>query len=363
VPVGTEVGTVPATDGDGDPLAFALTAGDPAGAFAVDSDGLVTVAAPLDYETAPSYTLSVEVSDGFDADTATVTINVDEVNIPPVIDDAEFSVAEDVAVGTEVGTVPATDDDGDPLDFAITGGDPVGAFDIDSDGLVTVAAPLDYETAPSYTLSVEVSDGWDSDTATVTVAVTDVFEVPATSSFRDVPLGNLFFVDIEWLAFEGITRGCNPPTNALFCPDDGVTRGQMAAFLHRALDGVLIPGPDPGFTDIDKSVFATDILWLGAVGVTRGCNPPLNDRYCPMEPVTRAQMAAFLVRALGYSDDGGGDLFVDDDGSLFESAIDKLATAGVTKGCNPPDNDRFCPNDPVTRGQMAAFLHRALGAS
>lgn len=72
-------------------------------------------------------------------------------------------------------------------------------------------------------------------------------------------------------------------------------------------------------------------------------------------------MAAFLVRALGYTDDAGGDLFVDDDGSIFESDIDKLATAGVTLGCNPPVNDQYCPGRNVTRGQMAAFLHRALG--
>ena len=72
-------------------------------------------------------------------------------------------------------------------------------------------------------------------------------------------------------------------------------------------------------------------------------------------------MAAFLVRALNYTDNGGGDLFVDDDDSIFEADIDRLATAGVTKGCNPPDNDRFCPTNNVTRGQMAAFLHRALG--
>ena len=70
-------------------------------------------------------------------------------------------------------------------------------------------------------------------------------------------------------------------------------------------------------------------------------------------------MAAFLVRALGYIDDGGGDLFIDDDFSIFEGAIDRMATAGVTKGCNPPTNDRFCPTDYVTRGQMAAFLNRA----
>jgi hypothetical protein len=72
-------------------------------------------------------------------------------------------------------------------------------------------------------------------------------------------------------------------------------------------------------------------------------------------------MAAFLVRALGYTDNGGGNLFVDDDGSIFEADIDRLATAGVTRGCNPPENDRFCENDVVTREQMAAFLFRALG--
>jgi hypothetical protein len=63
----------------------------------------------------------------------------------------------------------------------------------------------------------------------------------------------------------------------------------------------------------------------------------------------------------GYVDDGGGDLFIDDDGSVLEPDIDKLGTAGVTKGCNPPTNNMYCPNNVVTRGQMAAFLHRALG--
>ena len=54
------------------------------------------------------------------------------------------------------------------------------------------------------------------------------------------------------------------------------------------------------------------------------------------------------------------DTFSDDDGSVFEADIEWLAAAGITRGCNPPANDRFCPNDAVTRGQMAAFLHRAL---
>lgn len=69
-------------------------------------------------------------------------------------------------------------------------------------------------------------------------------------------------------------------------------------------------------------------------------------------------MAAFLTRAYEYAADAS-DRFIDDDDSVFESDIDALASVGVTRGCNPPANDRFCPHDPVTRGQMASFLARA----
>jgi len=115
------------------------------------------------------------------------------------------------------------------------------------------------------------------------------------------------------------------------------------------------------FIDDDNSIFEEDIEWLAAAGITKGCNPREgNTKFCPNDYVTRGQMAAFLVRAMGYNDDGGGNLFNDDNGSIFEVDIDRLATAGVTRGCNPSDgNTRYCPNDYVTRGQMAAFLRRA----
>jgi len=116
-----------------------------------------------------------------------------------------------------------------------------------------------------------------------------------------------------------------------------------------------------GFDDTRGSTFENDIAWLSGAGITKGCNPPLNTMFCPDSYVTRGQMAAFMVRALGYTDRGAGDLFGDDDASVFEADIDKLAVAGVTKGCNPPANTNFCPDSRVSRGQMAAFLHRALG--
>jgi len=120
--------------------------------------------------------------------------------------------------------------------------------------------------------------------------------------------------------------------------------------------------PAGTFLDVPSThMFYADVEWMAAQEITTGCNPPTNDRYCPDNYITRAQMAAFLVRALSYTDDGGGDLFIDDNTSIFESDIDRLATAGITMGCNPPTNDRYCPDNYVTRGQMAALLHRALG--
>ena len=177
---------------------------------------------------------------------------------------------------------------------------------------------------------------------------------PTSGTFIDDD-GSIFEESIEALAAAGITRGCNPPQNDRFCPNDSVTRAQMAAFLVRALD---LPAGTPGaFTD-DNGIFELNIEALAAAGITKGCNPPTNDRYCPNNPVTRGQMAAFLVRALDLPAGTPG-AFTDDNG-IFELNIEALAAAGITKGCNPPTNDRYCPNNPVTRGQMAAFLVRAL---
>ncbi|MDX2345150.1 MAG: S-layer homology domain-containing protein, partial [Acidimicrobiia bacterium] len=169
----------------------------------------------------------------------------------------------------------------------------------------------------------------------------------------------IFEADIEALAAAGITKGCNPPTNNRFCPDNRVTRGQMAAFLVRALD-LTEPGTTD-FLDDNGSIFEVDIERLAAAGITKGCNPPVDSRYCPDSEVTRGQMAAFLHRALsGAIAEGPPPTFADTTGTTFEADIIWLGATGITKGCNPPANNLFCPNDQVTRGQMAAFLVRAL---
>lgn len=170
--------------------------------------------------------------------------------------------------------------------------------------------------------------------------------------------GNVHEGAIEAIAEAGITLGCNPPGNDRYCPEQSVDRGQMAAFLARALN---LPAADRDYFDDDAdSVFENDINRLAAAGITRGCNPPTSDRFCPDRTITRGQMAAMLARAFSYPV-STSDRFTDDDGHLFESDIQKIAEAGVTLGCNPPTNDRFCPDSAVTRDAMASFLTRSLG--
>ena len=180
------------------------------------------------------------------------------------------------------------------------------------------------------------------------------------SPFSDI-VGSVHYDDIVFIADAGITKGCNPPQNTRFCPDNSVTRGQMAAFLVRALELTDDGGKD-WFADDDGSTFEADINRLAAAGITYGCNEAQTS-FCQDQSVTRGQMAAFLVRAFGYTDPGAGDWFGDDDDSMFEGDIDRLRVAGVTFGCNPRNNTRFCPDDPVRRDQMASFITRALNGS
>lgn len=70
----------------------------------------------------------------------------------------------------------------------------------------------------------------------VVFAVAVPVSVYASHQFDDVPSSHTFHSSIAWLAETGITRGCNPPANDEFCPDDPVTRGQMATFLERFHD-------------------------------------------------------------------------------------------------------------------------------
>jgi hypothetical protein len=129
----------------------------------------------------------------------------------------------------------------------------------------------------------------------------------------------------------------------------------MAAFLTRALEWEATSGDH--FTDDDASVFEGDIEALVRREVTEGCNPPGNDLYCPDRRVTRGEMATFLARALGL-EPLVARTFSDTAGSVHTPYIEAVAAAGITTGCNP-EGSRYCPDQSLTRAQMAAFLVRA----
>jgi hypothetical protein len=153
---------------------------------------------------------------------------------------------------------------------------------------------------------------------------------------------------IEWIYDMGLTTGC---TQERYCPEDSVTRAQMAIFLDRALDLPLTA--TDFFDDDDGKTGEAAINRLAAAGITGGC---ATRRFCPTAPITRGQMAAFLARAFSLPGTAT-DYFTDDETSTFESSINRVAAAGITGGCG---GTKYCPLDDVTRGQMAAFLHRAL---
>ncbi len=212
--------------------------------------------------------------------------------------------------------------------------------------IVIDASAVDTSTAGDYNVEYSVTDSYaNTTTKTRTVRVVDA-TVPPTDTFSDDD-GSVFEADIEWLAAQGITKGCNPPVNDMYCPNDPTTRGQMAAFFHRALASVLsVDLRDAvAFTDTAGLAFEADIAWLSAAGITSGCNPPQNDMYCASGLVTRGQMAAFLHRGFGALIGTPASLglsFTDTASSVFEADIQWLVDAGITKGCGP---DTYCPND------------------
>jgi hypothetical protein len=151
---------------------------------------------------------------------------------------------------------------------------------------------------------------------------------------------------IEWLATSGITMGCS---STQFCPYDVVTRGQMAAFIQRALG--LPNGKGNTYSDDNTSIFEGAIQALAEAGIAEPC---ATGKYCPDARMTREMMAVFLTRALKLPA-SNNDRFTDDNSSKFEAVIQALAKSGITVGCS---DTQYCPSDSVTREQMATFLMR-----
>lgn len=173
-----------------------------------------------------------------------------------------------------------------------------------------------------------------------------------TGTFVDVDF-SVHQEDIEKLVATGITKGCETQPMK-YCPETSITRGQIAAFINRAL--ALPPSDHDWFSDDDGTLFEPDINAVMSAGIGFGCS---DTAYCSDAPLLREEMATLLVRAFGLPP-SNVDWFGDDDGNPFEADINALASAGVTIGCST-EPSLYCPTDTVTRAQMASFFVRAMG--
>jgi hypothetical protein len=248
------------------------------------------------------------------------------------------------------------------------GGGALIATPVSPDGFYDPAAQVQLTAtpAPGYQFSAFSGDltgsaGTQQVSMSVPRAVTGTFQtVPA--AFVDVTPGDFFYDAANIMRARSITAGCS--TSPLkYCPQDNITRAQMAIFVVRAVMGgdTFTFSNTPHFNDVSPSSFG--FAWiqkLFELGVTGGCG---NSLYCPNDIMTRGQMAVFITRArLGAAADStfrypSQPYFTDVPASdpLFKW-IQRARFDSITAGCG--SGTIYCPNDPVTRGQMAIFIVR-----
>ena len=201
--------------------------------------------------------------------------------------------------------------------------------------------------------------------------VTNLTSAGGTDIFISTLQADLFMdvTDTYWansyitsLYNAGITGGCST-LPLLYCPETSVTRAQMAVFLLRGEHGSTYNPPDATgavFGDVPLGHWAGAwIEQLAAEGITGGCG---NGNYCPDMPVTRDQMAVFLLRAehgSAYTPPTPTGVFTDVPTDHWAAAwIEQLAAEGITGGCSASPM-MYCPATVVNRAQMAVFLVRA----
>jgi hypothetical protein len=265
---------------------------------------------------------------------------------------------QEFAAGTDIAN-PDSDGDGVNDGADAFPADPTDSVDTDGDGVGDNrdAFPND----PTESVDTDGDGiGNNADTDDDNDGVPDVDDAFPLGQFADAGPRYWAFQFIEALGRSRVTSGCG---GGDYCPDNEVTRAQMAVFLERSMRGSDYRPPAPSgnvFLDVGAQDFAASFIeQLFADGVTGGCG---SNNFCPNDSVTRAQMAVFLLRAMngsGYSPPPPTGVFNDVNLSYWAvSWIEALADAGVTAGCG---GGNFCPDDPVTRAQMAVFLVRAFG--
>ena len=310
------------------------------------SDGVVQSAgaSPATRSVQPSSTTTYTVTSVTDAHCAGPGSGSAVVTVGLPIDTPVMTAPLSAAVGALGVAANAVDHAGSAYAWTLTG----GAI---ASGQGTAAITFN-SGIPGTTMLLSVVESavaCSSPAATAKVQV-DFLDVPPIHPFHDF---------VNTIARNGITVGCGDGTT--YCPDAPNTRAQMAVFLLKSRYGFdHVPPPATGLIFLDVPAadpFAPWIEELFTLGVSTGCG---GGNYCPLAPVTRAQMAVFLLKTLEGATyvppAATGTIFGDVPlGAFAASWIEELYNRDITGGCQASPL-LYCPDKPDTRGQMAVFL-------
>ena len=290
------------------------------------------------------YTLGARVRSGYDYDISAKGEGVEVYIIDQSLIDGESLIGESdrcddrdfgICMGLSRGTKPfiATINSGDPFGHVYG----VGDAGIELDDARNIWFRVLKKTEDGY--KVWVGPG------------------PLQGKFYDDE-GSVHEANINRLAEFGITEGCD---DYQFCPQDEVTRDQMAALLARSLglttetaDGT----PSVSFTDVDPGAWYAG--YLNALGPIASGYP--DGTFRPRQPITRGETAIMLNKALKLDANENRKIVAFTDvpsGTELATAAANLAADDITRGCATEPEPLFCPDDFLTRGQMATLLVRS----
>jgi hypothetical protein len=216
---GTTLATATGLDPEGSNVSYFLS-GQGSDNFQIDADGNITLDGTLDYEGTQSYELTVFASDGLFTVPKTVTVTVTDANEAPSVSAAVAfnSFQENTAVGTTIATTTGTDPESDTISYSLSG---TGSekFSVDAEGKITLASSLDYETATSYSINLNASDGSNVTTKTLTINVGNVAELSysgtlaASSQNESIATGSAILSSSTSGAEGAVTYSITDPDN------------------------------------------------------------------------------------------------------------------------------------------------------
>lgn len=269
---------------------------------------------------------------------------------------APTSVAGNASATVSITPPVAT---GFPITGYIVTGDPGGATcTIAPSDISCVVSGLSNGTDYSFTATASNAYGVSaasppSNTVTPIAALGDSdLTTPVVRAFVDIADGDMATA-ASWLANQGIILGCEAGESPKFCPSDVATRAEVATFMTRALS---LPATTlDAFSDDNGHPFEDNINRAAAAGLFLGCSDGM---FCPDEAISRAELAAVLVRGLDLFSTAPLS-FGDIDGHWAQAFIETIGGLGISNGCTA-DGKEFCPDTLGTRGEIALLLYRAL---